>query len=52
MLPGTLSARLEDNVLTIHVLDCQETIESELINIEQRVARLFRTPLYLPGGSV
>ena len=51
LLPGTLSVGLEHNVLTIHVLDRKKTIESELSDIEQRVARLFRTHLKLPGVS-
>jgi multicomponent Na+:H+ antiporter subunit E len=41
LLPGTLSARLEGNSLTIHVLDLRDDIDADLRELEGRVRRLF-----------
>ncbi len=41
LLPGTLSAELDDEHLTIHVLDKNSDFVSDLIKIEQRVANIF-----------
>ena len=41
MLPGTLSAELGEEFLHVHVLDQTGTFESELTQIETRVARMF-----------
>ncbi len=41
LLPGTLSAGLEDGRLTLHVLDRDAANEDELRGVERRVARLF-----------
>ncbi len=44
LLPGTLTAQLEHNVLTIHVLDIGNDFKTELITIEQHVAKIFGSP--------
>jgi multicomponent Na+:H+ antiporter subunit E len=41
MLPGTLSAELDEKFLRVHVLDLTGAFASELAVIEVRVARLF-----------
>ena len=43
LLPGTLSAALEHNVLKVHVLDRQKSIVTELKALEQIVTRMFDT---------
>jgi len=45
LLPGTLSAVLEHNVLKVHVLDRQKNVVAELKALEQIVARMFDTSL-------
>jgi len=41
LLPGTLSAELDENCLHLHVLDKSGDFSSELVDVEQRVADLF-----------
>ena len=41
LLPGTLSAELDEEFLQVHVLDLSGAFESELAVIEVRVARMF-----------
>jgi len=41
LLPGTLSAELGQSVLKIHVLDSGSDFKSEIVVIEQHVARMF-----------
>lgn len=41
LLPGTLSAGLEENHLQLHVLDSRLPIEQEVRTAEERVAHLF-----------
>lgn len=45
LLPGTLSAGLEGNLLQLHVLDSGMRIEQEVRDAEAKVARLFGTEL-------
>ena len=45
LLPGTLSAALENNTLKVHVLDKQKDFLGELEAVEQQVARMFGQPL-------
>lgn len=45
LLPGTLSAGLEENCLHLHVLDSRLPIEQQVRAAEERVARLFGTAL-------
>jgi multicomponent Na+:H+ antiporter subunit E len=45
LLPGTLSAGLEGNLLQLHVLDSDMQIEQEVRDAESKVARLFGTRL-------
>ncbi len=45
LLPGTLSAALHDNVLTVHVLDRRQDNLAELRAVEHSVARMFKTSL-------
>lgn len=49
LLPGTLSADLKGDCLTVHVLDGQMENEAELAQLETQVARLFGVPL--PGEA-
>lgn len=41
LLPGTLGAELEDDVLHVHVLDRRSAFEAELAALENRVAGIF-----------
>jgi len=41
LLPGTLSAALDRNIMKVHVLDSQKDFLSELEAVEQNVARIF-----------
>jgi multicomponent Na+:H+ antiporter subunit E len=41
LLPGTLSANLEDHVLVVHVLNAGAPNREVLEDLEQRVADLF-----------
>ena len=45
LLPGTLSVEVEDNVLTVHVLDRYTDFLSELEAVESNIARMFSVPL-------
>lgn len=45
LLPGTLSAGLDGNLLHLHVLDAHMPIEQEVRDAEARIARLFGTGL-------
>lgn len=48
LLPGTLSAGLERDVLKVHVLDSRSGFPAELEALEKRVARVFGTSLRFP----
>jgi len=48
LLPGTLSAELEQNVLKVHVLDRRKDFLAEFNAVEQRVARIFELSLNSP----
>jgi multicomponent Na+:H+ antiporter subunit E len=45
LLPGTLSVEIEDNVLTVHVLDKHTDYLSELHAVESHIARMLGKPL-------
>ncbi len=45
LLPGTLSAELGAESLIVHVLDTQKSVLSELMMVEQAVARMFAISL-------
>jgi multicomponent Na+:H+ antiporter subunit E len=45
LLPGTLSVELENNVLTVHVLDKHTDFIAELEAVENNIARMFGKPL-------
>ena len=45
LLPGTLSAAFDQNVLKVHVLDSGKAFDAELEAVEQSVARMFGMPL-------
>lgn len=49
LLPGTLSADLEDSVLTVHALDCALPVTEQLQALESRVARLFGLAVQIPS---
>ncbi len=51
LLPGTLSAALDQNILRIHVLDSRRDVLAELEALEQRVARMFGTSLSHSDGG-
>jgi multicomponent Na+:H+ antiporter subunit E len=48
LLPGTLSAALDRNILTVHVLDRQTGFLAELQMVEQRVALMLNLSLNNP----
>jgi multicomponent Na+:H+ antiporter subunit E len=45
LLPGTLSVEIENNVLTVHVLDKHTDFKAELEAVERNIARMFVRPL-------
>jgi multicomponent Na+:H+ antiporter subunit E len=45
LLPGTLSVELENNVLTVHVLDKHTDFIAELETVESNITRMFGKPL-------
>ncbi len=49
LLPGTLSARLDANNLKVHVLDVRQDYRTELVIVEDSVARIFAADLRQPG---
>lgn len=51
LLPGTLSAELSTNCLTVHVLDGRKDFLSELKAVEHRVARMFGISLKVFQGG-
>ncbi len=51
LLPGTLSAELDQRVLKVHVLDSRNDFKSELVAIEQHVARMFGLSGNVNGGG-
>ena len=51
LLPGTLSAELDEEHLRVHVLDQTGAFASELTVIEARVARLFGLNLVADGSE-
>lgn len=51
LLPGTLSAALDRNVLKVHVLDSRRGVLAELEAVEQSVARMFGKSLKLFEGG-
>jgi multicomponent Na+:H+ antiporter subunit E len=51
LLPGTLSAELEQGVLQVHLLDSQKDFIVELEAVETNVARVFGLSLNIVGGE-
>lgn len=49
LLPGTLSAELEGDTLTVHVLDRAQDNHAALADLEDRIARIFRIDLTQTG---
>lgn len=41
LIPGTLTVQLEDNDLTIHIMDSRHDFKTELIILEEQVAKIF-----------
>lgn len=41
LLPGTLSAELEGDAVIIHCLDLTQPVAKDLLDLEERIARLF-----------
>jgi len=52
LLPGTLSAALDDNTLKVHVLDGQKNFLSELEAVEQHVAQIFGLDLNISPPNI
>ena len=44
LIPGTLTVQLEENVLTIHLMDIRDDFKTELIALEKQVASIFGLP--------
>ena len=51
LLPGTLSAELHDERLTMHVISDNHSLMTELQALEAHVATLFGLPLSQPNGA-
>ncbi|HNP52844.1 MAG TPA: Na+/H+ antiporter subunit E [Nitrosomonas nitrosa] len=49
LMPGTLSADLNQNVLKVHILDKEKNFMIELESVERRVARIFGVSLQREG---
>ncbi len=52
LLPGTLSADICDDVLTVHVIDGQQPIHEQLTKLEQAVAGLFAIRFVNPNDAI
>lgn len=52
LLPGTLSAEVQDDKLWVHVLDRRNNIQGDLQVLERRVASLFRHEQYVYKESL
>jgi multicomponent Na+:H+ antiporter subunit E len=44
LLPGTLSAEINDDMVTVHMLDARIELEPELAELESRIRALFALP--------
>jgi multicomponent Na+:H+ antiporter subunit E len=42
LLPGTLTARIADDLLTVHALNLSDTTHAELASLEARIAKFYR----------
>lgn len=42
LLPGTLTARIEDDMLTVHALDLSDATRAELATLEAHIAELYK----------
>lgn len=51
LLPGTLSAALEQGVMSVHVLDAGKDFLTELRAVEHSVAQIFGTSLKVSEGD-
>ncbi len=51
LLPGTLSAELEDDLLNVHVLDETADFDAEMILLEERVAQMFGLSLMAENNA-
>lgn len=51
MLPGTLSADLEADRLTIHALDARQDLQAMVRDLEPRIAGIFRVELTARPGA-
>lgn len=51
LLPGTLSAEVDDECLTVHVLDASGTFITELHMLEKRLARMLNIELIAKAGE-
>ncbi|WP_218141616.1 Na+/H+ antiporter subunit E [Nitrosomonas sp. Nm51] len=49
LMPGTLSADLNQNILKVHILDKEKNFMTELESVERRVARMFGVSLQHEG---
>lgn len=52
LLPGTLSANLQGDLLMVHVLDRRQDMQSALARLEENVARIFSMRLNHGGKGV
>ncbi|MFT5624124.1 MAG: multicomponent Na+:H+ antiporter subunit E [Lentimonas sp.] len=42
LLPGTLTAKIEDDTLTVHALDLSDATRAELASLEAHIAKLYK----------
>lgn len=52
LLPGTLAANLQDNALSVHLLDSGIDPQADLRRLEQAVALVYGQSEYEPGNTV
>jgi multicomponent Na+:H+ antiporter subunit E len=45
LLPGTLSAKLDEGQVRVHVLDAKSAVDDELMRLEQAIGRIYREAL-------
>lgn len=51
LIPGTLTVELEQNELTIHIMDSRHDFKTELIILEEQVAKIFGSPQNFYKGN-
>jgi len=51
LIPGTLTVQLDENELTIHIMDSQHDFKTELNILEEQVSKIFSSPQNFYKGN-